>query len=107
MPSRQPPPPGRPSPLSPRRPPPPADAADAADPVDAVDPASPGDDPADPVVAAGGDPDAGLRERVVDRWDRAVRRARWRAPTPADMVEESVAAEVALACGLSQSRAGD
>src|SRR3954451_21544401 len=53
------------------------------------------------------DPDGDIRERADATWDAAVRRARLRMPTPADMVEECVAAEVALACGLSQSRAAD
>ncbi len=53
------------------------------------------------------DPDGDIRERADAAWDAAVRRARLRMPTPADMVEECVAAEVSLACGLSQSRAAD
>jgi Domain of unknown function (DUF222) len=61
----------------------------------------------DAVDGDAADPDARIRERADTTWDAAVRRARHRVPTPAEMIEPCVAAEIALACGISQSRAAD
>jgi hypothetical protein len=56
---------------------------------------------------AHGRTDAAIADRAAAALDAATRRARFRAPRAVELVEDCVAAEVSLACGLSQTRAGD
>jgi hypothetical protein len=51
--------------------------------------------------------DAAIADRATAALDTATGRARFRAPRAVELVEDCVAAEVSLACGLSQTRAGD
>jgi hypothetical protein len=59
------------------------------------------------VAAEGCEADAAMAQRAERSYDAAVRRARLRIPSPEELVDDAVAAEIALACGLSRGAADE